>query len=271
MDKLMTALSINLNKIALLRNSRKGNKPSVLEFAKMAIDSGANGITVHPRPDQRHIRVNDVYDLSSFVKASKGKNRDGKPDIEFNLEGNPFAPAVSSDKDKNTTPDYPGLLALIEATRPEQATLVPDTDEQLTSDHGFDLFKDGERLAPIIQKIKSWGVRCCLFMDPDLQQIKLAQELDIDRIELYTGPYAQSHSASAEEFNDCIDQYRQASAYAVKLGIGVNAGHDLNLDNLAQFLAIGNVAEVSIGHALTIDALLNGYKKTILDYSKLCS
>ena len=266
----MTALSVNLNKIALLRNSREGNNPSVVEFAKMAVDSGADGLTVHPRPDQRHIRVNDVYELSNFVKAAKGKQREGKADIEFNLEGNPFAAAVTSEGNTNTSPDYPGLLALIEATRPEQATLVPDTDEQLTSDHGFDLLKDGERLAPIIQQIKLWGVRCCLFMDPDLQQIKRAQELGVDRIELYTGPYAQSHSAAAENLSSCIDQYKQASAYAVELGLGVNAGHDLNLDNLAQFLAIGNIAEVSIGHALTIDALLNGYKKTIVDYSELC-
>lgn len=267
MGKLMTALSVNLNKIALLRNSREGNNPSVLEFAKMAIEFGADGLTVHPRPDQRHIRVNDVYELSTFVKALKDKKRD----IEFNVEGNPFAPATNSGNDNIAIPAYPGLLPLIESTRPEQATLVPDTDDQLTSDHGFDLTKDGERLAPIIQKIKSWGVRCCLFMDPDLQQIKLAQELNVDRIELYTGPYAASHSASTGDLQDCLDQYRQASAYAVKLGLGVNAGHDLNLDNLAQFLAIGNIAEVSIGHALTIDALLNGYKRTILDYSKVCS
>ena len=266
----MTALSVNLNKIALLRNSREGNNPSVLDFARMAIDSGADGITVHPRPDQRHIRVNDVYELSNFVKASKGLARDGKADIEFNLEGNPFASAVNSGQATSTAPDYPGLLALIEATRPEQATLVPDTDEQLTSDHGFDLLKDGERLAPIIQQIKSWGVRCCLFMDPDLQQIKRAQELGVDRIELYTGPYAQSHSASAEDLNDCIDKYKQACEYALKLDLGVNAGHDLNLDNLAQFLAVGNIVEVSIGHALTVDALLQGYKKTIVDYSELC-
>jgi pyridoxine 5-phosphate synthase len=267
MDKLMTLLSVNLNKIALLRNSREGNNPSVLEFAKMAIEFGADGLTIHPRPDQRHIRVNDVYELSTFVKALK----DQKRDIEFNIEGNPFAPAISSGNDTTAMPAYPGLLPLIENTRPEQATLVPDTDDQLTSDHGFDLTKDGERLAPIIQKIQSWGVRCCLFMDPDLQQIKLAQELNVDRIELYTGPYAASHLASTEGLDACLEQYRQAAEYAVDLGIGVNAGHDLNLDNLAQFLAIGNIAEVSIGHALTIDALLNGYKSTIVDYSKACS
>lgn len=267
----MTALSVNLNKIALLRNSREGNNPSVLDFAKMAIDYGADGLTVHPRPDQRHIRVNDVYELSAFVKGLKGTNRNNKPEVEFNIEGNPFAPAITSENSSKSTTDYPGLLTLLENTRPEQATLVPDTNDQLTSDHGFDLQKDGERLAPIIQKIKSLGVRCCLFMDPDLKQIKLAQELGADRIELYTGPYAASYALSADNVKASLDQYRQASEYAVKLGLGVNAGHDLNLDNLAQFLATGNIDEVSIGHALTIDALLNGYKRTILDYSKACS
>jgi pyridoxine 5-phosphate synthase len=267
----MAALSVNINKIALLRNSREGDNPSVLKFAKMALDYGADGITVHPRPDQRHIRVTDVYELSALIKTLKGINRGNKPDIEFNIEGNPFAPAINSSDNTHVIADYPGLLALIENTRPQQATLVPDSNEQLTSDHGFDLLKDGERLAPIIQKIKSWGVRCCLFMDPDLKQIKLAQELNVDRIELYTGPYATSHSSSADDLDACLDQYRQACEYAVELGLGVNAGHDLNLDNLAQFLAIGNIAEVSIGHALTVDALFNGYKRTIVDYSKACS
>jgi pyridoxine 5-phosphate synthase len=267
----VTALSVNLNKIALLRNSREGNNPSVLDFARMAIDNGADGLTVHPRPDQRHIRVSDVYELSTFVRSLKNINRINKLEIEFNIEGNPFAPAIISENSSKSIADYPGLLTLIENTRPQQATLVPDTNEQLTSDHGFDLEKDGERLAPFIQKIKSWGVRCCLFMDPDLKQIKLAQELGVDRIELYTGPYAASYALSADDVKVSLDQYRQASEYAVKLGLGVNAGHDLNLDNLAPFLAIGNIAEVSIGHALTIDALLNGYKRTILDYSKACS
>lgn len=270
----MTALSVNLNKIALLRNSREGDNPSVIDFANMAISSGAAGLTVHPRPDQRHIRVNDVYDLSTVVKSF----RQQKLNIEFNIEGNPFAPATKTTGASTAKPDYPGLLQLIEATRPEQATLVPDTNDQLTSDHGFDLTKDGDRLAPIIQQIQSWGVRCCLFMDPDLEQIALAKKLNVDRIELYTGPYALAHNALAlnstaentARFDTCLKQYQKASAYAIKIGLGVNAGHDLNLDNLAQFLTIENIDEVSIGHALTVDALLNGYKKTILDYSKLC-
>ncbi len=253
----MTALSVNLNKIALLRNSRDGDNPSVIDFANMAIESGADGLTVHPRPDQRHIRVSDVYDLSTFVNTIKKEN----PAIEFNIEGNPFAPALK---------DYPGLLKLISDTLPEQATLVPDANDQLTSDHGFDLTKDGERLAPIINEIKSQGIRCCLFMDPDLTQIELAHKLGIDRIELYTGPYAASYATSQTDLDACLKNYREATEYAIKLGIGVNAGHDLNLNNLAQFLTIGNISEVSIGHALTVDALLNGYKRTILDYSKLC-
>jgi pyridoxine 5-phosphate synthase len=265
-----TALSVNLNKIALLRNSREGNYPNVLQFAQLAIESGANGITVHPRPDQRHIRPDDVYQLSAFItqylKQQKSDTRNILTNssvlknhaIEFTIEGNPFEVAQSS---------YPGFMALVEKTRPHQATLVPDSNDQLTSDHGFDLRRDGEKLRPIIQQLKQWGVRISLFMDPDLTQIELAKTLGADRIELYTGPYAASFK---DHTSAQLETYQKAANYAHDIGLGVNAGHDLNLHNLATFLVIGNIAEVSIGHALTVDALLMGYKNTINAYSKIC-
>ena len=169
----MTALSVNLNKIALLRNSREGNYPNVVEHAQLCIDQGAEGITVHPRPDQRHIRPSDVRQLAALVLPIA--------DVEFNIEGNPFAPAVA---------DYPGFIELVDETQPDQCTLVPDGDDQLTSDHGFDLTSSGEQLAPVIQRLQKQGMRVSLFMDPDLEQIKLASQIGADRIELYTGPYA---------------------------------------------------------------------------------
>ncbi len=255
----MTALSVNLNKIALLRNSRGSDYPCLLDFAKLAIKYGADGLTVHPRPDQRHICVDDVYDLSTYIRSIEN--------IEYNIEGNPFAEPMDSLTGQTL---YPGLLTLIESTRPHQATLVPDSNDQLTSDHGFDLKRDGDRLLPIIEKLKEWEVRCCLFMDPDLEQITLAKSLGIDRIELYTGPYALACKKSSEEASKSLNTYREASDHANSIGLGVNAGHDLNLENLPDFLTIDNIAEVSIGHALTVDALMMGYKEAILDYSRVC-
>jgi pyridoxine 5-phosphate synthase len=246
-----TALSVNLNKIALLRNSREGNHPNVADFAQLAIDAGAKGITVHPRPDQRHIRPSDVYTLSELVAHNAG--------IEFNIEGNPFESALGG---------YPGFMALIEATRPHQATLVPDNNDQLTSDHGFDLVTDGNKLTPIIQQLQQWGVRISLFMDPDIAQIAEAKKLGADRIELYTGPYAAHFNS--EHHQATIEQYKAAALYAQKIGLEVNAGHDLNLNNLEEFLTIPHIIEVSIGHALTVEALEMGYKNTVAAYSKIC-
>jgi pyridoxine 5-phosphate synthase len=254
----MTQLSVNLNKIALLRNSREGDYPSVLAFAKLAIEAGADGITVHPRPDQRHIRVDDVYTLSDYIRTIDH--------VEFNIEGNPFAET----RHKNNTSTYPGLMKLIEDTRPDQATLVPDSNEQLTSDHGFNLHRDGERLRPILEKLRQLQVRSSLFMDPDLEQIALANTLNVDRIELYTGPYAHAYRHAPDDISDNLNRYHTACTYANSIGIQVNAGHDLNLHNLKAFLEIGDIAEVSIGHALTVDALLMGYKQAIVNYSSLC-
>ena len=246
----MTALSINLNKVSLLRNSREGNYPSVLKHAQLCIDNGADGITVHPRPDQRHIRPSDVRELSELVKPLA--------DIEFNVEGNPFAPAVA---------DYPGFISLVEQTQPDQCTLVPDNDSQLTSDHGFDLNLSGDALEPIIRRLKDQGMRVSLFMDPDLEQIELAAQIGADRIELYTGPYAEAWGSESAEL--MFQQHKKAAELATSLGMGVNAGHDLNLHNLAKFATIPGLLEVSIGHAFIVDSLMMGMASTVQAYKKL--
>ncbi len=262
-----TALSVNLNKIALLRNSREGNYPNVLEFAQAAIAAGAQGITVHPRPDKRHIHPKDVFQLEELLSKTPQYNK-----VEFNIEGNPFEEAVFEEH-SGLCPDdsYSGFMNLVERTRPHQATLVPDNSTQLTSDHGFNLCKDGESLLPIIRQLKTWGVRVSLFMDPDIQQIEQAKALGADRIELYTGPYAAQYHKADGSKSKIWQQYYDAAVYAHSIGLGINAGHDLNLDNLAQFLMIPHIAEVSIGHALTVDALLMGYTNTVAAYSKICN
>ena len=246
----MTALSINLNKIALIRNSRVGNFPNILDFAETCIDCGVDGITVHPRPDQRHIRPNDVRQLAQLVAPLK--------EVEFNIEGNPLADPLG---------EYPGLLSLVEETLPEQCTLVPDSDSQLTSDHGFDLESQGDRLKPIIAQIKSMGVRVSLFMDPDLEQIKLASKVGADRIELYTGPYAAAWGTEALEL--IFEQHFKAAELASSLGLGVNAGHDLNLINLDHYASIPDLLEVSIGHAFTVDSLKMGMVPALRAYQAL--
>ena len=246
----MTALSVNLNKIALLRNSREGNYPNVVEHAQLCIDQGAEGITVHPRPDQRHIRPSDVRQLAALVLPIA--------DVEFNIEGNPFAPAVA---------DYPGFIELVDETQPDQCTLVPDGDDQLTSDHGFDLTSSGKQLAPIIQRLQKQGMRISLFMDPNLEQIKLASQIGADRIELYTGPYAAAWGT--DQLHAVFEQHLAAAELATELGMGVNAGHDLNLDNLTKFASIPGLLEVSIGHAFTVDSLAMGMANAVRAYREL--
>ena len=252
----MTALSVNVNKIAWLRNSREGSRPSVLDAARTIIAAGAQGITVHPRPDQRHIRPDDVRALARLLASEY-------PRVEFNVEGNPAAGPRGN--------GYPGFDHLIETARPHQATLVPDADAQLTSDHGWDLSDPAEarRVAEIIARYRAWGVRVSLFMDPVAEQIARAKECGADRIELYTGPYAglaERHGLEHPDTRACRQSYLDAVRYAAALGLGVNAGHDLNLDNLAAFIAIGDVAEVSIGHALIADALEFGLSATVRKY-----
>jgi len=243
----MTALSINLNKIALLRNSREGNYPSVVNHAQLCIDQGVEGITVHPRPDQRHIRPSDVRQLAELVRPLFG--------VEFNIEGNPFAPALN---------DYPSFIELVEETQPDQCTLVPDGDDQLTSDHGFDLNSSGDQLAPIIKRLKDQGMRVSLFMDPDLSQIEMAANIGADRIELYTGPYAAAWGT--DQLEPLFQSHLAAAELAVSLGMGVNAGHDLNLDNLAKYASIPALLEVSIGHAFTVDSLAMGMANAVNAY-----
>lgn len=247
------ALSVNLNKIALIRNSRAGNYPDVVAHGRACLEAGAHGLTVHPRPDQRHIRANDIAPLAALVREFSG--------AEFNIEGNPFAPHLGS---------YPGLLALVESSRPHQCTLVPDANQQLTSDHGFDLRDDGGRLQPIIRQLQDWGVRVSLFMDPDLEQIRLAKLLGADRVELYTGPFAEAYGQDKADLNALYRQYVEAAELALELGLGINAGHDLNLDNMTLFRTLPGLQEVSIGHALTVDALRLGLTNTVKAYLALC-
>lgn len=247
------SLSVNLNKIALLRNSRDGNYPNLCEFGERALALGVAGLTVHPRPDCRHIRPSDITSLKTILEKY--------PDREFNIEGNPFA---------ESNCNYPGFINIVEAAQPHQCTLVPDTDAQLTSDHGFDLTVDGKRLTPIIKNLQSRNIRVALFMDPDIEQIKLAKEVGADRIELYTGPYAQACLKQSSNLNDIFNEYYKAGEYATAIGLGVNAGHDLNLLNLGEFSNVPGLLEVSIGHALMVDALLHGFDKTILDYKTIC-
>lgn len=244
----MIALSINLNKVALIRNSREGDYPSVVEHAKICLANGAQGITVHPRPDQRHIRPHDVRELAELVSSHPG--------IEFNVEGNPFAPAQGS---------YPGFLPLVFETHPHQCTLVPDSNDQLTSDHGFDLTTAGDKLRPIIAKLKDNHMRVSLFMDPDKKQIELARDIGADRIELYTGPYAAAWG-NESELEALHKSYAEAAAYAKSIGLGVNAGHDLNLENLRTFRTVPGLMEVSIGHAFTVDSLAMGMAKATQAY-----
>jgi len=246
------ALSVNVNKIALIRNSREGDYPSVVDYAATCINAGADGITVHPRPDQRHIRPLDVLQLDALCRAKSTTK--GNP-LEFNIEGNPFAEPLK---------EYPGLLQLVEQTRPQQCTLVPDSSAQLTSDHGFNLDTSADKLKPIIAALQALNVRVSLFMDPDKKQLDLARELGVERIELYTGPYA----AAADDLS-LLDNYFDAARHASNIGLGVNAGHDLNLHNLGQFSAAPGLLEVSIGHALIVDAIEIGLTPAVKAYKAL--
>lgn len=247
------ALSINLNKIALIRNSRDTEYPSVTAHAQRCIDAGADGITVHPRPDQRHIRADDCFALANMLS------------VEFNIEGNPFAGPQRSAR--NGISDYPGFMEIVRATRPAQCTLVPDSDAQLTSDHGFDLRRSGDQLAPIIAQLQQWGCRVSLFMDPDPEQLALAKQVGADRIELYTGPYAHAF-ATQENLEAVYQQFYGAAEKAAEIGLGLNAGHDLNLHNLPRFAALPNLLEVSIGHAFTVDAIELGLVNAIGAYQR---
>lgn len=254
----MIALSVNLNKIALIRNSRDTTNPDIPAHAQMCIEAGADGITVHPRPDQRHIRADDCFDLAALLDADfKG--------IEFNIEGNPFTGPRKSDRED--VGDYPGFMALVKEIRPAQCTLVPDGDGQLTSDHGFDLKRDGDKVAPLVAQLKSIGIRTSLFMDPDPEQIRLAAQTGADRIELYTESYADACSQQ-KNVAAVFQQFVTAAEVAADEGLGINAGHDLDLNNLSRFSTIPGLLEVSIGHALTVDAIRIGLAEAVRAYQR---
>jgi len=237
-----TSLSVNLNKVALVRNTRALGIPSVLVAANACLAAGAQGITVHPRPDARHIRAHDVSDLSALLAKDW-------PTIEFNIEGNPFH----------------NLMDFVRELKPHQATFVPDSESQSTSDHGWSFPEDAERLRPLIAEAKALGVRVSLFMDPIPQQMAAAKEVGADRVELYTEGYAASRGTPGEEA--VLARYVESARAAKAAGLGVNAGHDLSRDNLTAFLrAVRGVQEVSIGHAFIADALELGYAATTREY-----
>jgi len=249
----MIALSVNLNKIALIRNSRDTTNPDIPQHARMCVDAGANGITVHPRPDQRHIRASDCFDLGAMLE------------VEFNIEGNPMSgPRASSRADVQ---DYPGFMELVRAVRPTQCTLVPDSEGQLTSDHGFNLRRDGDAVAPVVEELRSLGIRTSLFMDPDPEQIRLAAQTGTDRIELYTESWARAFRLG-ENVDSVFRQFVEAAEVAAEEGLGLNAGHDLDLENLPRFATLPGLLEVSIGHALTVDAIRMGLAATVAAYQR---
>lgn len=239
----MTKLSVNVNKVATLRNTRAVGYPDVARAARICLDAGAQGITVHPRPDQRHIRPADVYDIAELLKRYPG--------VEYNIEGNPFH----------------GLVEFAQKVRPDQCTLVPDEVNVSTSDQGWDMRKDAERLRPVIRDLHACGSRVSLFMDirADEEAVRLARDVGAERIELYTGTYAEQHAEGKGESS--AQEYARVARWALAAGLGVNAGHDLNLDNLTYFLRnVPNVLEVSIGHAVISDALEYGLAETVRKY-----
>jgi pyridoxine 5-phosphate synthase len=236
-----TALSVNLNKVALLRNTRELGIPSLVRAAHQCLEAGAEGITVHPRPDARHIRAEDVDVLHRLVK--------GRPGAEFNIEGNPFH----------------NLMDFVREFRPHQCTFVPDSHSQFTSDHGWEFPADTERLRAVVAEAKALGVRVSLFMDPRPEWMAGAAAAGADRVELYTGRYARAWGTATQ--SAVMQEFVAAAAAAHAAGLDPNAGHDLNRDNLSDFLrALPEVREVSIGHALIADALELGYTATVRAY-----
>ena len=236
------ALSVNVNKVAHLRNTRHLGIPSVLRAATLCLEAGAQGITVHPRPDERHIRAADVRELAALMKQW--------PQAEFNIEGNPFD----------------NLMAFVREYRPQQTTFVPDAPGQFTSDHGFAI-ADLPHVAPLVQEARALGVHVSLFMDPDPVAMAHVAAIGADRVELYTEPYAAAHGSAGQGAQ--LARYAAAANAASAAGLGINAGHDLNRTNLTDFLrAVPGVQEVSIGHALIADALELGYTQTVRDYQR---
>ena len=246
----MIALSVNVNKIATLRNSRGGNIPDLLQYTKVIMDSGVHGITVHPRSDERHITRKDTSELNQFISEY---NREYSKKIEYNIEG---------------APDERFIDIILE-NKPTQATLVPVREGEITSDHGFDLKTEGEKLYPIIQKIKSVGVRVSLFLETNVDNMRYAKNITADRIELYTGPFAYAFDSGNGKESFLV--YEKAAIAAMELGLGVNAGHDLDENNLSIFKKLSGLREVSIGHRLMSYALLYGMENAVKVYLKALS
>ena len=241
----MTKLSVNLNKIALLRNSRGRDYPHVVDYARKCIALGVDGITVHPRPDERHTKKQDAYDLGVLCERY--------PHIEFNIEGYP-------------TQDF---MTMVETIKPDQCTLVPDNENQLTSDHGWDIEHSTAILIPVLKRLADAGIRSSLFVDPDPDQVVAAARVGADRIELYTEAWANAFGQPDEQ--SVFDRYLKSAVKADELEIGINAGHDLDLNNLPRFLQIPGILEVSIGHALTIECLCHGIESVIPRYLEVCA
>lgn len=241
-----TALSVNVNKVALLRNTRHLGIPDVVRAARLCLEAGANGITVHPRPDERHIRSADVFEIAAMMKDW--------PDREFNIEGNPFQNLMGFVHDLSAR----GLPL-------HQCTFVPDSEDQFTSDHGWVFPDDAERLMPLIEQVHARGVRVSLFMDPVPGAMAAVKAAGADRVEFYTESYASAWAT--DQKGEALNRFTQSALAATAVGLGLNAGHDLNQDNLTEFLkAVPGVLEVSIGHALVADALELGYSATVKDY-----
>ncbi len=243
-----TALSVNLNKVALVRNTRHLGIPSITRAAALCLEAGAAGITVHPRPDERHIRADDVHDLANLLKAW--------PEREFNIEGNPFH----------------NLMDFVRHVRPHQVTFVPDSEGQFTSDHGWTFPQDAERLKPVIAQAKALGARVSLFMDPSpdamaaVDVMTAVKAVGADRVELYTETFATAYGTPEQA--KVLAAFKATAEAALAAGLGINAGHDLNRDNLHTFLiSVPGVQEVSIGHALISDALELGYTETVRAYN----
>ena len=245
----MTLLSVNLNKIAVLRNARGEREPDIAKAAETCIAAGCGGITVHPRPDRRHVTPEDVMLLAELTRGR----------VEYNLEGNPSAPPREG---------YPGFIELVRRARPTQATLVPDAEGQITSDHGFDLSRDAQRLSSLVSELNALGCRVSLFVDAGAQNLERAAAIGASRVEIYTGPYAKAFTAGdcERELRACADTAQGAR----NAGLGVNAGHDLNQKSLGALKrAIPQLAEVSIGHALIGEALYDGLDRTVRNYLEI--
>lgn len=244
----MLRLSVNVNKVATLRNSRGGGEPNVLDAVRVCVAAGAPSITVHPRADERHIRRKDVREIASLLASEH-------PGVEYNIEGDP-------------RPDW---VDLVLEHRPTQATLVPVRPGELTSEAGFDPRADTGLVRPVVQQFKAQGIRVSLFVDPEPAAISWAESMGADRVELYTEPYARAFAAGGVERDRTFERYVHAAEHAHRLGLGVNAGHDLDLENLQLFRTLPHLDEVSIGHALIARALFQGLEQVVREYVAACS